>query len=208
MLITQWRNGGAIPTEAPGRRPEERAGDDGAAARDLVAVDDPRGAHAVFGLLGARPASGTRPVGAAAGNERAAARDLIDMLHDQYRRALDDPQASFADDWAAPVAVASCASTELVYGESSEASVEALLSGGRSLEQAFGPLVKGGEPDLAEPVTVPEILRLFAPADYHAAAARRSPALPPALARREHHAAGLDSPLLAPRASCSQEETL
>jgi hypothetical protein len=77
-------------------------------------------------------------------------------------------------------------------------SIEALLSGARVLKDVFGPLGEGEMPGLADTEPVPEILRLFAPAEYHAAASRRPTALPPALARREHHALGIDSPLPAP----------
>lgn len=44
---------------------------------------------------------------------------------------------------------------------------------------------------------VPEILRLFAPPEFHAEAAHGAAALPP-LTRREHHALSVDSPLAAP----------
>ncbi|MET5115300.1 TagK domain-containing protein, partial [Burkholderia pseudomallei] len=55
------------------------------------------------------------------------------------------------------------------------------------------------DPEDAEPV--PEVLRLFAPAEYHAATARRPAGLPPALARREHQSLAIDSPLPAPVAT-------
>ncbi|MFL9964767.1 TagK domain-containing protein [Paraburkholderia sediminicola] len=188
-------------SDAPYRRPEESAGIEDAQARGFSAAHDVRGARAVFGLIGASTAS-------VAKSGDAAALDLIDLLHDQYRRALDDPQASFADGWTTPVVVASDTSGEPVDGQSSEETVEALLAGARSLEQAFGPLAKADAPDLAEAGPVPEILRLFATAEYHAAAARRSPALPPMLVRREHQALGIDSPLIAPLTSSSPEETV
>jgi hypothetical protein len=202
MLITRRRNDDPMLADAPYRRAEESAGNQDAQARGFAGSDDVRGARAVFGLIGASTASGGKP------GDAAAAPDLIDLLHDQYRRALDDPQASFADGWTTPEAVASDTSAELVYGQSSEEAVEALLAGGRSLEHAFGPLAKADAPDLAEAGPVPEILRLFAPAEYHAAVARRSPALPPTLARLEHQALGIDSPLIALRASRSPEEAV
>lgn len=76
-------------------------------------------------------------------------------------------------------------------------SIEALLSGARVLKDVFGPLGDGDMAGLADVEPAPEILRIFAPAEYHAAASRRPTALPPALARREHHALGIDSPMLA-----------
>ncbi|CAB3711856.1 hypothetical protein LMG22037_04109 [Paraburkholderia phenoliruptrix] len=128
---------------------------------------------------------------------------LVDALHAQYWRALADPQASLSGSWAPQVDEPSAhAAThdapdewhaQDVHRESS--SIEALLSGERTLDDVFGRLE--GNPALEE-ASVPEVLRLFAPPEYHAAEARRAPALPPALTRREHHALSVDSPLAAP----------
>ncbi|SPB15129.1 hypothetical protein NOV72_02358 [Caballeronia novacaledonica] len=82
-------------------------------------------------------------------------------------------------------------------------SIEALLSGQRTLEDAFGQMTPGHD-DL-EVDSVPEVLRLFAPVEYHAAEARRTAALPPALNRREHHVLSVDSAFVAP-ASADHEE--
>jgi hypothetical protein len=148
--------------------------------------------------------------------DRAVTQDLIQTLHDQYWWALDDPQASLAGDWAAHTTLASGSSGDapcppdeaharpdrVAVTTSSEAdSIEVLLSGAHTLEDCFGPLSdpagQSDPPDWrVEPV--PEILRLFAPPEYHAAAARRLSALPAALARREHHSLGIDSPMSAP----------
>jgi hypothetical protein len=76
-------------------------------------------------------------------------------------------------------------------------SIETILSGTRVLEDVFGPLRNGEAPE-PEVEPVPEILRLFAPPEYGAAASRGMPALPPALARREHHSLSIDSPLPVP----------
>ncbi|ORC51214.1 hypothetical protein B2G74_00060 [Burkholderia sp. A27] len=143
------------------------------------------------------------------------AQDLIQTLHEQYCRALDDPQASLAGNWAAqwatPVAGDPSMDAHEDHPRRQESSgrestdvgsIEALLSGTRVLKDVFGPLVGGdSEGDmsglgwLTDSEPVPEILRLFAPAEYHAAASRRPAALPPALARREHHSLGIDSPM-------------
>ncbi|WP_321872826.1 TagK domain-containing protein [Burkholderia ubonensis] len=131
--------------------------------------------------------------------------DLIEGLHAQYWRALTDPHAAFGGPWVeqsdepplhttAPDAQDGRL-THDTLGESR--SIETLLAGQRTLEDAFGRLESGVAFDLGvEPE--PEVLRLFAPADYHTATTRRPPALPPSLTRREHHALSVDSPLSAP----------
>ncbi|WP_175914754.1 TagK domain-containing protein [Burkholderia metallica] len=127
---------------------------------------------------------------------------LVETLHAQYWRALTDPHASVTTepmppgDEPTPHTLAPDSQVDPgVRGECD--SIEALLCGNHSLEDMFEQLdlhaehIPGDEP-------VPEILRLFAPPEFHAAAARRGPALPPPLTRREHHALSVDSPLSAP----------
>ncbi len=58
----------------------------------------------------------------------------------------------------------------------------------------------------AEVEPVPEVLRLFAPNEYLAAASRRPPALPAVLTRREHHSLGIDSPLPAPDSTTHHDD--
>jgi hypothetical protein len=188
-----------------------------------AAGEDMRGENAVFGLIdtaaagqalaqharGRQGEPGAHDVAQNEGVHRDVCLDVIQALHDQYWRALDNPQASLAADWAMPAALASGsrhgASGSTGEGSDDQAetpstdgwSIEALLSGTRLLEDVFGPLRKAEVPQ-AEVEPIPEILRLFAPAEYHAAALRRPPALPAALTRREHHSLGIDSPLPAP----------
>jgi hypothetical protein len=163
--------------------------------------EDLRGSNAIFGLIGGALASEngeSRRERDEAGN---GADDLIETLHEQYRRVLVDPQASLTEGWGAPPAFSAGLYPASHYESSVGAqaphsgSIEALLSGARFMEDVFGPLAAAHEADLAVPEPVPEILGLFAPQEYLAAAARRARALPPALARREHHTLGLDSPL-------------
>jgi hypothetical protein len=131
--------------------------------------------------------------------------DVIDGLNAQYWRVLADPHASLSDSWIGqpddPPEHAAASDTPddwHAQGEIGEASsVEALLSGERALEDVFGLLERGSAPDL-EVERVPEVLRLFAPPEYHAAEAHRAPSLPPALTRREHHVLSVDSPLATP----------
>jgi hypothetical protein len=138
-------------------------------------------------------------------------RDVMQALHEQYWRALDDPHASLADEWAGQSAAGSVlkgvpsvespdARQEQHAGPADTGSIETILLGARVLEDVFGPLRKGEVPE-PEVEPVPEILRLFAPPEYRAAAARRMPALAPALARREHHALSIDSPVPVPASS-------
>ncbi|BAX63407.1 TagK domain-containing protein [Burkholderia stabilis] len=127
---------------------------------------------------------------------------LVETLHAQYWRALTDPQAVVTAEWVpladeqAPHALAPDSQVAPgVHGEYD--SIEALLSGNHTLEDVFERLDRHAE-HVPDDESVPEILRLFAPPEFHAAAARRGPALPPALTRREHHALSVDSPLAAP----------
>lgn len=180
--------------------------------------EDLRGTNAVFGLIGAS-ATDDYDVARRAhdpGNPAmTGAPDVIQTLHEQYCRALGEPQASLAENWVAqwvnPVAgdpPMDAPEDHPNWHESATArestdsgSIEALLSGARVLTDVFGPLEEGdvygfaGLTGLTDSEPIPEILRLFAPAEYHAAASRRPTVLPPALARREHHSPGIDSPM-------------
>ena len=187
-------------------------------------ADDPHGSAAVFGLIGASSADGigasgsdTRHLDAGRqfGDTSDPGPDVIEMLQEQYWRSLDDPQASLAGEWSGPAAgpepmvVEGPVDRDEVQREphdgwSATESIEALVGKESSLEELFGPLRKDEMPDLdIEPV--PEILRCFAPPEFHAAVAKRAPALPPALTRREHHALTVDSPLPAPMCQQSCE---
>ncbi|MBK5169356.1 TagK domain-containing protein [Burkholderia sp. R-70211] len=197
-------------------------------ATGYAAGEDMRGENAVFGLidtaatgqamaLHTRERQGEPGANDAArdqGVDGAVNRDVIRALHDQYWRALDNPQASLAGDWAMHASLASGSSghgdegtDDRTGAPSTEGwSIEALLSGTRLLEDVFGPLRKGEVPE-AEVEPIPEILRLFAPAEYLAAASRRPPALPAALTRREHQTPGIDSPLPAPDSTTHHKDS-
>ena len=119
--------------------------------------------------------------------------DLIGALHQQYCRALHDPQAPLGVEWAMPGAIAHAPLPDLqTEGASQVESIETLLYGARNIEDAFGMLAAGDMPDPAAVTTAPEILRLFAPPEFHAGTSR----LPPSLVRREHHVVSIDSPLM------------
>lgn len=147
------------------------------------------------------PHTAADTVGIDAGNTDA----LIDALHAQYWRALTDPGAPLASAWAPSVDVTLPREVAPDHPHDAHAyektghsdSIETLLSGHRTIDDAFGrldghvELVTGGE-------SVPEILQLFAPHEFRAASARRAPSPPPPLSRREHHALSVDSPLTAP----------
>jgi hypothetical protein len=136
--------------------------------------------------------------------------DVVQGLHAQYWRALTDPHASLSGSWIGqsdeqPTPTAAAADnaegSRQSRGESDEArSLETLLSGECTLEKIFGRLESGANGTIAdlEAEPVPEVLRLFAPPEYHAAVAGQTAALPPALTRREHHALSFDSPLATP----------
>jgi hypothetical protein len=119
--------------------------------------------------------------------------DLIGALHQQYCRAFNDPQAPLGVEWAMPGAITHAPLPDLQPESAFQAeSIETLLYGARGVEDVFGMLVAGDMPDPAAVTTAPEILRLFAPPEFNAGTSR----LPPSLVRREHHAVGIDSPLM------------
>ncbi|QVN23321.1 TagK domain-containing protein [Burkholderia pyrrocinia] len=127
---------------------------------------------------------------------------LVETLHAQYWRALTDPHASVAAELmppgVEPTPHALAPDSQVDPGARGECdSIEALLCGNHTLEDMFEQLDRHAE-HILDDEPVPEILRLFAPPEFHAAAARRGPALPPPLTRREHHALSVDSPLSAP----------
>ncbi|SEC28048.1 hypothetical protein SAMN02787142_1134 [Burkholderia sp. WP9] len=171
-----------------------------------------RGSSAIFGLIGAALASDTGESRRDRSEASSGINDLIETLHEQYRRVLCDPHASLPGGWEgqSPLSVDMYPAShyEAQSGARTQhiASIEALLSGARFMEDAFGPLAADLEGDFGAAESVPEILGLFAPEVSLAVAARRARVLPPALARRDHHALGLDSPLPAPR-SMTHEET-
>ncbi|RQZ24528.1 TagK domain-containing protein [Burkholderia sp. Bp9090] len=129
---------------------------------------------------------------------------LIDALHAQYWRALAEPGAPIASAWAPsvddtltpPIAPNRPHDSPACESPGRSDSIETFLSGNRTIEDAFGHL-DGHAEAVADGESVPEILQLFAPPEFHAESVRRAPA-PPPLTRREHHALSVDSPLAAP----------
>jgi hypothetical protein len=171
------------------------------------ALDCRQGEDAVLGLIGIgsidRALAIASTPGACATGDVESADTLVDALHAQYWRTLSDPHASLAGSCARPVDEPSTHAATREAPDQPQAedthrestSVEAMLLGECMLEDLFGRL----EETLAlEEPHVPEVLRLFAPLEFHVADARRAPALPPALTRREHHGLSVDSPLAAP----------
>jgi hypothetical protein len=159
--------------------------------------------RAIFGLIGSRPAMSPRVVSRTA--TRADGEDLIASLHRQYCQALDNPLGPVTEaDWEATSGSGrdtrrnSGQADDLHLHSAGQDSIEALLSGAQLLDHAFGPLRESDIGNLPESEPVPEILRLFAPPEYLASAWRSTAALPPALARRDHHSLGIDSPLPMP----------
>jgi hypothetical protein len=197
---------------------ERRACDvpDGFAVAGLAADnEDLRGENAVLGLIGSGMPASERVTsherGAAA--HASEAHDIIGALHDQYCKVLDDPYALLANHWAADRMAADEITADTSAGRhdplasinAQTGSIDELLSGERALRDVFGPLNEGQTPESAQLEPVPDVLRLFAPAGYLAAAARRSPSPAPSLARREHHSLAIDSPLFAPASTLSRE---
>ncbi|KVD77279.1 type VI secretion protein [Burkholderia sp. ABCPW 14] len=182
--------------------------------------DAMRDGNAVFGLIGtaisaetfARRQGEHATDGAMASGSPIQARDLMHSLYEQYCGALEDPQASLASDWPAQMAIVRRPPPDQPGDrrKGSEAaeeadSIDALVSGSSVFDDVFGLLRPGDTPDPAAMEPIPEVLRLFAPAEYHAAMARRPGSLPPALARREHQTLAIDSPLSASGSTSSHD---
>jgi hypothetical protein len=174
--------------------------------------EDLRGSGAVFGLIGTAASvsfDDTDPRDRRTHDGMASTvDDLMKSLYGQYCRALDDPQASLAGDWTMPAMSPADRGADpaslIGYAHkpaSSFESIETFLTGAYKMEHAFGLMGTGEAPELVAAEPIPEILRLFAPAEYTASVQRRPPSLPPALARREHHALGIDSPLSVPHST-------
>lgn len=172
---------------------------------------DLRGSEAIFDLIGSRP---VQEQGAASQSlTRVDGDDLIAGLHRQYCQALDNPYGSESVvEWELPTELVARAGQDLtdlsvesnLHG-GEQSSIEALLSGAQLLDHAFGSLVEGDLAGLPAHDPAPEILRLFAPPEYQTSAYRSVVALPPALARREHHSLSIDSPLPVPEVTLTGE---
>lgn len=169
------------------------------------AKEDLRGSDAVFGLIGTSASIDATQAQYTLDGTASDMDDLMKSLYGQYCRALDDPNGSLGGDWTAqamPPGGYGADPTSLTdYAHkpaSSFESIETFLNGAYKMEHAFGPMGTDEARELVATEPLPEILRLFAPAEYTASVQRRPSALPPALARREHHAPGIDSPLSVP----------
>ncbi|WP_241288651.1 TagK domain-containing protein [Burkholderia stabilis] len=157
----------------------------------------------MLGLLGigAREGAAARPHAAAdtVRNEAGHTDALINALHTQYWRTLAAPGAPISSAWApsADDTLTPPISPDHPAYESQghSDSIETFLSGNRTIEEVFGHLDRHAEA-VTDGESVPEILQLFAPREFHAESARRTP-VPPPLTRREHHALSVDSPLAA-----------
>lgn len=124
---------------------------------------------------------------------------LLGSLYEQYCQALDAPLAPRSDVW-----VPAPGGEDVSWGEQHQGGsggddiispIAAVLGDIHSLEQAFGPINSGAHHAVAATDEVPEVLRLFAPAEYHAALSRRPGRILPSLVRREHHTLSIDSPV-------------
>jgi hypothetical protein len=186
MLVFKWLRRSKADSCEPdtGRR-----GRGTTSAECVAAVDE-----GVFELVGPAMASD------AASD---APRDLVQTLYEQYCGALDAPLASLANEWAAqtarPPLPPPLAPSPPARGEEPADPIDLLLSRARTIDEVLGLLGPADAPDPAADEPIPDILRLFAPAEHQAG--RRTTSLPPALARREHQALAIDSPLATPRAA-------
>ncbi len=191
-----WANklGHNIKIKGIARRPEHQISPTGKTVdANQVGGDKPslpprfNGSHAIYELIGSGGTTGANTPRDTGTN------DLIGALHMQYCCALNDPEALLGVEWVTPGPTAQEPLPDLrLDGALHVESIETLLSGVRSVEDLFGLLAAGDMPDPAAVTTAPEILRLFALPEWNASMSR----LPPTLVRREHHAVGIDSPLM------------
>ncbi|TFE45182.1 TagK domain-containing protein [Paraburkholderia dipogonis] len=164
----------------------------------------PESSEAIFELLGsstnaACDTSAYERPGASTHTDRD---DLLATLNEQYYHALESPYFLPNSEWVGSSAngipgLGKEAMGERAHAEDDSSSIHSLLSDIDVLEEAFDALHEGSVSDLTGHDAVPEILRLFAPAEYHASAARRVETAPPPVARRDHHTLAIDSPLAA-----------
>ncbi|WP_250475280.1 TagK domain-containing protein [Caballeronia sp. GAFFF1] len=169
---------------------------------DTSHATSPYGENAVLDLLGgAADSSSARFIVKAADDAGSSAGDrLMGSLYEQYCQALDSPLASLPDTWvdAASGEGMPLRDQELAshrWRDQAVGPVAAILGDISNLEQAFGPMHHIGPYAAASVEEVPEVLRLFAPPEYHAASARRPSPILPSLVRREHHTLAIDSPV-------------
>jgi hypothetical protein len=176
-----WRPDGSMGNDHNADAP---TGDRFSVETGYVAGGGLRGANAVFDLIGTPAISDDGVVRHEPRGDSAA----VPAAHDRFRRCTSSiaghcttPQASLAGSWAAQWAlpVASGLPMDAHEGHlqhepsTDNGSIGALLSGARVLQDVFGPLGEGEMAGLADVEPVPEILFLFEPAEYHAAASRR-----------------------------------
>jgi hypothetical protein len=150
---------------------------------------------------GAADSSSARFIVKAADEAGSTAGDrLLGSLYEQYCQALDSPLATLSNTWVGAasgddVSLAEQDLTARRWGDDAVGPVAAVLGDIHNVEQAFGSMHHNAPHAAAEIDDVPEVLRLFAPPEYHAAQARSPGAILPSLVRREHHTLAIDSPV-------------
>jgi hypothetical protein len=146
----------------------------------------------VFDLLDSsfRVASETPVAKSGANATRHDDASIIHALYERYCESLVSPLAVSGINW---VSRDDAKYDDASASETMDTPVASILGDIHTMDQAFGMLDRSDVLEVRE--TIPEILSLFAPPEHRAAAARRAEATPPELARREHHAVSLDSPM-------------
>lgn len=143
-------------------------------------------------------ASGTKPATSVQVSD-----ELIRALHEQYCAALDSSSFTSSASWdsssvsAGQIGTSAGSPDDASERVHDDASISELFSEPQRLEEAIGPLVEGDtlDAEALNLIAAPEILRLFAPSEYHADGAASRRFVPPPLARREHQQLAIDSPM-------------
>jgi hypothetical protein len=152
-----------------------------------AAADEQLAVLALLGTYGATQEAGAP--GAGTGETQS---DLVSEFERRYWGALEGGALVNVVSAASPIHQIDAASLGAL---SVAATTEPIFADMNSVDEAFGALTDAAGSVPCEAPTIPEILRVFAPAGPECVA---RPLAMPALAQREHHLLGVDSPLAFP----------
>jgi len=125
--------------------------------------------------------------------------DLLQALHQEYLRALDDPQAQNTHPWHDRLPDHCTVDPSPIRNLKVQAmqihpsvTLQDLVVGPLKIDEVFTGLDSLRETEIFSDEKPPDLLRLFAPAQYQTRTGSED-RVPPELTRREHHAITVDS---------------